>query len=120
MIAPDGSSPARTSVLAIRFLCELGMLVGLAYAGAILGKGAWTWVLAIGLPLVAALAWAMFISPKARIRPPLVVRVTIETDLFIATAILLWLADAPAAGVVLAVFGISTSVLNAFAERGLG
>ena len=120
MVAPDDTSPARTSILAIRFLCELGLLAGLAYAGAVLGEGAWTWVLGIGLPTVAALTWATFVSPKARIRPPLVVRVTIETDLFLATAILLWIAGAPAAGVVLAVFGISTSVLNALTERGLG
>ena len=120
MIAPDGTSPTRTSVLAIRFLCELGLLAGLAYAGAVLGEGAWAWVLGIGLPLVAAVMWGVFISPKARIRPPVAVRVMIETDLFVATAIALWFADAPVAGVVLAVFGVSTSALNALTERELG
>jgi hypothetical protein len=120
VIAPDGSSPARISILAIRFLCELGMLAGLAYAGAVLGEGVWSWVLGVGLPLVVAVTWGLFISPKARIRPPLTVRVMIESDVFIATAILLWLADAPVAGVALGVFGLSTSALNAFTERGLG
>ena len=93
------------------------MLAGLAYAGAKLGEGAAVWVFAIGAPAIVAVVWATFISPKARIRPPPVVRVTIEIDLFTATAVLLWFADAQVAAVVLGVLGISTSILNAVTEE---
>lgn len=109
----------RASILGIRFLCELALLTGLAYAYAYakLGEGAATWVFAIGAPAIAAVIWATFISPKARIRPPLAVRVSIEIDLFTIAAVGLWFADAPVAAVALAVLGIATSVLNAMMER---
>jgi hypothetical protein len=113
----EQASPLRSSILGIRFLCELGLLAGLAYAGAKLGEGAAVWVFAIGAPAIAAVIWATFVSPKAKVRLPIAVRVSIEIDLFTAAAVALWFADAPMAAVALAVFGVATSVLNALTER---
>jgi hypothetical protein len=110
-------APSRATIHGLRFLCELALLAALAYAGAKLGEGAATWVFAIGAPAIAAVIWATFISPKARIRPPLAVRVSIEIDLFTIAAVGLWFAGAPVAAVALAVLGIATSVLNALTER---
>jgi len=110
-------APSRATILGLRFLCELALVAGLAYAGAKLGEGAATWVFGIGAPAIAAVIWATFISPKARIRPPLAVRVSIEIDLFTIAAVGLWFAGAPVAAVALAVLGIATSVLNALTER---
>ena len=110
-------TPVRASILGLRFLAELALLAGLAYAGAKLGEGAATWVFAIGAPAIAAVIWATFISPKAKIRPPVAVRVSIEIDLFTVAAVGLWFADAPIPAVALAVLGIATSVLNALTER---
>jgi cytochrome b len=47
--------------LAIRFLLELCLLAALAYAGLQVNV-----VLAIAAPLVAAVVWGLFVSPKAR------------------------------------------------------
>lgn len=110
-------SPGRASILGARFLAELALLAGLAYAGWRLGDGAAVWVFAIGFPAIAAVIWATFISPKARIRPPKVVRMTIEIDLFTVAAVLLWFADAPIAAIALGVIGITTSVLHAVTEQ---
>ena len=111
----------RISILAMRFLCELGLLGGLAYAGWVLGDGGVSsWIFAIGAPLIAAVIWGTFVSPKAKVKPPPAVRLVIEIDLYTAAAVALWFADAPVAGVVLAVFGISTSVLNLLTEQAFG
>jgi Protein of unknown function (DUF2568) len=105
-------SGLRGVVLTVRFLCELGMLIGLAYWGFTVGDGAAAWVLGIGAPAIAAVIWGTFIAPKA-IRPlPVSFRVSIEIDLFVLTAVALWFADAPAAAIALGVLGVTTSLLN--------
>lgn len=45
------------------------------------------------------------------------VRVSIEIDLFVLSALALWFADAPAAAIVLGVLGIATSALHATTQR---
>jgi hypothetical protein len=50
----------------VAFLVEMGVLVLLAVAG-FSAAGATGWLLGIGLPLVAALAWGLFAAPRARI-----------------------------------------------------
>jgi uncharacterized protein DUF2568 len=106
----------RTSVLALRFLCELGLLAGAAYAGAQLGEGAVAWVFAVGAPVLVAIVWATFVSPKARRPVSTPIRLMIEIDLYVATGIALWFADAVVVGILLAVAGIGTSVGNALTE----
>jgi hypothetical protein len=68
--------------LAVRFGLELAML-GV--------YGAWGWraanrplafVLAIGLPLLAAVLWGAFVSPKAAVVTPGIVRLAVEAALF--------------------------------------
>ena len=68
--------------LAVRFGLELAML-GI--------YGAWGWraangplaiVLALGLPLLAAVLWGAFVSPKAAIVAPGIVRLAVEAALF--------------------------------------
>ena len=109
-------SGLRTSVLILRFLCELGLLAGAAYAGARLGEGALAWVLAVGAPVLVAIVWATFVSPKARRPVSTPIRLMIEIDLYVFTGIALWIADVLVLGVVLAVVGIGTSVANVLTE----
>lgn len=106
----------RGSVLLLRFLCELGMLAALMYWGFTVGEGAWAFVLGIGAPAIAATVWGLFVAPKAPRPVRLAVRLSIETDLFLVSAIALWFAGQPALGVTLVVLGIVTSVLNAATE----
>lgn len=110
-------SGLRGVVLTVRFLCELGMLVALAYWGFTAVDGALAWVLGLGAPTLAAAIWATFVSPKARRPVSMPVRISVEIDLFVLSALALWFAGAPAAAVVLGVLGIATSALNATTER---
>lgn len=82
----------------VRFLLELGLLVGLGYWGWHLGSDAWQQVvLAVALPLVAALVWTTFRTPgdesagrpgRVRVRGP--VRLGLEFALFLLAAFGLW------------------------------
>ena len=52
--------------LALRFLLELCALAALGYWGFQIGKEyIMKIVLCVGIPLLAAVAWGMFVSPKA-------------------------------------------------------
>lgn len=113
----DGLSGLRWAVLTLRFLAELGMLAGLAYWGATTGEGATAWVLGLGAPAAAAVVWGLFVSPRAKRPVPLPIRLAIEIDLFVATAIALWFADAVGPAVVLFVVGVATSIGNALTEH---
>ena len=53
--------------LLTRFLLELGMLAAVGYWGFETGSGWGTKViLGIGLPLLIAVVWGLFVAPKAR------------------------------------------------------
>lgn len=110
-------SGARITTLAVRFLCELGMLAGLAYWGFDRGEGALGWVLGIGAPMLAAAMWGVFVSPRAIVPVPGQTRVMIEFFLFGFAALALANAGRPGYGVALGLAGIGTSVLNASQER---
>ena len=74
-------------------------------------------MLGLGAPTLAAVIWATFVSPKARRPVSMPVRISVEIDLFVLSALALWFAGAPAAAVVLGVLGITTSVVNATTVR---
>jgi hypothetical protein len=107
----------RLTILAIRFLCELGLLAGLAYWGFTVGEGATAWLLGLGAPAVAAVVWGLFVAPKARYKVSMPIRLSIELDLFILATLALWFAGAPVAGLLLGVLGATTSGLNALMEN---
>lgn len=58
-------------LLAIRFGLELGALLALGYWGFTTGEGpiAET-VLGLGAPLLAAVIWGLFVSPRAKLGTP--------------------------------------------------
>jgi hypothetical protein len=106
----------RGLVLAVRFLCELGMLLALMLWGFHVGEGSWAFILGIGAPALAAAVWGLFVAPKA-VRPVrLALRVSIEIDLFTISAVALWFVGHRAWAVALGVLGIGTSLANAWQE----
>jgi len=107
----------RVTILATRFLCELGLLAGLAYWGFTVGEGATAWLLGLGAPAVAAVVWGLFVAPKARYKVSMPIRLSFELDLFILATLALWFAGAPVAGLLLGVLGATTSGLNALMEN---
>ena len=75
--------------LTVRFLLELAALVALGYWGWTQGEGPFRYVLALGIPFIAAAAWGTFAVPndpsrsgKAPVPVPGLVRLALELALF--------------------------------------
>jgi hypothetical protein len=75
--------------LAFRFLLELAALVAIGYWGWVQHEGVWRFVLAIGLPLLAAALWGIFRVPddasssgRAPVAVPGGVRLLLELAFF--------------------------------------
>lgn len=47
----------------LRFLLEVGVLVALGYWGFGRSGGAMRWVVGLGLPLLVAVGWSVFVNP---------------------------------------------------------
>src|SRR5438309_7324359 len=77
--------------LGLRFLLELGALVALAWWGFhVGGSTAADLILGLGLPLLAAVVWWLFVAPKARFPVSLKVRAPIEMAVFLAAVLAFW------------------------------
>ncbi len=69
--------------LALSFLLELSLLVALAYWGFHAGTGTIGQIaLGIGIPLLVAVLWGIFLAPRATVRLPAVPRFVVELVLF--------------------------------------
>ncbi|WP_394234261.1 YrdB family protein [Niallia oryzisoli] len=82
--------------LAIRFLLELCALASLAYWGFVTGKGAAVkFFLGIGAPILLAVIWGVFGSPKAKIKLSLPLHLLLELIVFGMPALALYAAGKP-------------------------
>ena len=54
--------------LAFRFVLEIAALTAIVVGGYAMSSGVWAWILAITLPLVAAVVWGTFNVPGDRSR----------------------------------------------------
>jgi hypothetical protein len=88
--------------LAARFLLELCLLAALAYAGLQVNI-----VLAVFAPLVAAVVWGLFVSPKARFPLSRPLWVGVQVVLFGAAVVGL---VASGQGVLGLIFGVAVAV----------
>jgi hypothetical protein len=112
--AAEHPSPFIAVNLGIRFLLELAMLVALGWVGGEIGS---SWpvsvLLAIALPVLAAVVWGMFIAPKAPRRLTDPAKLAVELVLFAAAAMGLAIVGHLVLAAVLAVaFVINTAVLR--------
>ena len=101
---------ARVANLAARFLLELCALAAFAYWG-FERDGSARYLLGVGSPLVAAVVWGVFVSPKARVRVPGGVRLAIEVAFFGLAALALAAAGHPALAGALALAGAANIAL---------
>jgi hypothetical protein len=90
MLRPMGSHPAN---LAVRFILELAALAGMALWGWRQGQGASRYVMAVGVPVVAAALWATFAVPhdpsrsgSAPVPIPGILRLCLEVAFFVFAA----------------------------------
>lgn len=93
--------------LALRFALELAALGAMAYWGWTQNDGAWRWIAALGLPLIAAALWGTFRVPndprEAPIAVPGAIRLLLEAAFFGGAVLLLALADQSRAALI---FGV--------------
>jgi len=83
--------------LGLRFLMELAMLAALGYWGFRSGFPLPVrWLLGIGAPLLAAVVWGTFMSPKASVPLSAQLKLAIEIALFLLAAAALYAAGRPA------------------------
>ena len=76
-------SELRSDNLAVRFLCELGLLAALAVWGFHTGTGVAAKVaLGLGAPLLAAVSWGLWVAPASRRRLTDPTRLVVEVVLF--------------------------------------
>ena len=76
-------SALRSANLVIRLACELGLLVALGVWGFHTGRGiAAKLVLGVGAPLLAAVAWGLWVAPASRRRLADPLRLAVEVLLF--------------------------------------
>ncbi len=92
--------------LGLRFALELSLLGALGYAGFQLDAG---WparlLVGIGLPLIAAVIWGLFVAPKASHLLTEPWRFAVELGLFTLGAVALWVVgQTPLALALLALF----------------
>jgi hypothetical protein len=98
----DDMSAVRAGLLLVAFLLELAVLVALGYFG-FHQSGALGWVLGLGLPVVFAVLWGCFASPRAPRPLPRVVDPVFRVAWFGCGAAALVLAGQWVAGFALAV-----------------
>lgn len=103
----------RGLTLGVRFLCELGMLVALAYWGFATQEGAAGVALGIGAPIAAALVWGLFVSPRAVVAIPVQTRLIVEFFLLGFTALALVDAGQPVVAVAFGLLAFGSSLMNA-------
>jgi hypothetical protein len=98
-------------VLAVRFGLEVGALVALAYWGFTTDGGTFTRiVLGLGAPLLAAVLWGLFASPKARFKSE-PRRAVVEIVVFGSAALALSDVGQPKLAIAFAVIALVDSVL---------
>jgi hypothetical protein len=96
----------------LRFFLELAALASLAYWGFSEFDGVGQWLIGLGAPLLAAVVWGRFMSPKASHPTVDPVRFLIEFAVFGSGVAALFAADAPVLAVILAVLAALHLVLT--------
>ena len=102
----------RAGNLALRFFLELGALAAVAYWGATTATGRVSRIgLAIALPSLVAVVWALFISPKARIPTGPFGRAFLGLVIFLIAAAVLWSRDRTVLATIYGSLAVISSVL---------
>lgn len=105
-----GVGPRVTALDVLRLLSELVAFAALAAWGFLSWTLPWGIVWGIAAPLAAILVWAVFLSPKAVVRLPRLVRSVIELLVFVSATLALWGLGFAWTGVVVGVFCVAVGV----------
>ena len=102
----------KSANLGLRFLLELSALAATSYWGFATASGVTQWVLGLGAPIAVAVAWGLFVSPKAKVALPHPARFAIELMVWTAAAVALVAAGQVALGIVFATVALVSGALN--------
>lgn len=96
----------------LAFALELVMLASFGYWGFHIGQGVLAkWALALALPFVAIVIWALFFAPNADWRLPILPGVILSLGLFLLAALALYQARQPTVGLGLALIAVLNRAL---------
>ncbi|WP_440989355.1 YrdB family protein [Haloarchaeobius baliensis] len=103
----DERGALAVAVLGVRFLLELGALAAVAYWGVVTAGGGLTGAaLGLGLALVVAAVWGVFVSPKAPSRLDGAPRLAVEALVFGGAAVCLFATGQVALGTAFALVAV--------------
>jgi hypothetical protein len=97
--------------LLLRFLLEVGALVAVGYWGYQTGVGPVRWVMAVGLPVLFAVVWGVFVAPNAVVELPAMVKFILGLGLLELAAFALYRAGHVVPAVVFGIVAIVNAVL---------
>jgi hypothetical protein len=98
--------------LALRFLLELCALAALGFWGFHTGKGMVVkGLLGLGAPLLAAVVWAIFVSPNASVRVSGLVHLLLEVAVLGSAVVSLYAAGRPKQAAILGVVMVVNRIL---------
>ncbi|MGR6322332.1 YrdB family protein [Micromonospora soli] len=106
------------ALLAVIFLLELALLVAVGWWGFTLDAGWPVRLLAgLGAPLLIAVGWGLFCSPKASVPLPAPAKLAAQAACFLTGGVLLALAGRPVPGAVLvALWAVDKALLTALGD----
>lgn len=117
MSSPDHAAPAAgtreplSAVDVVAFLCELFAFFTLAFWGFAAWTFPWNMVLGLGLPIVAILLWALFVSPRAMVPVHPFVRAVVELLVYAAATIAWWHMGQAWIGLAFALVAVTAGVI---------
>jgi hypothetical protein len=86
-------------------------LLAFGYWGFVTGEGAMKWGLAVGLPVLVAIVWAVFVAPKAAARLPRLAKLVLGLVILEAAAVALAAAGQPGLATWLAIVVLANAAL---------
>jgi hypothetical protein len=96
----------------ISFLLELALLASVGYWGFAVGpRGGLRWLLALGLPLLVAMGWGVWLAPKAAARLTMPGGVALSLLLFLLAAAALYATEHPGLALLLAAVALLNRLL---------
>ena len=102
----------RSANLVLRFLLELSALAATAYWGFATASGVSHWVLGLGAPLLVAVVWGLFVSPKAKFDLPRPGAFAVELLVWALAASALFAAGQRVLAIVFATIAVISGTLN--------
>ncbi len=114
MVAAEQTPPTRSPVLPVeivRVVVLIAALTTLVLWGFTSWPPPWSFVIGIGAPLIAALLWAVFLSPRPVLRVHPFIRALVELLIFATVTMCWWLMGQALIGIAFAVVAVTAGLL---------